>query len=148
MNVLMARGEFRFEINRFTYERLRRRTQARIQPQEVIGAVPPLHLAGPGNDALSITSTFFPFHWPSHKGLSQVKAMRSAVGRSMPLVAARIDLGEPLGRWALLSMDEEKSEIHPCGEGQQIVLNIELLYDPPPGRPNIDSILAKLNLSG
>jgi|GEM_PF-1631580 len=148
MNVLMALGEFRFEINSFTYERLRRKTLARIHPQEVIGAVPPLHNAGPGNDALSITSTFFPYHWPGHTGLSQAKAMRSAVGRSLPLVAARFDLGEPLGRWALLSMEDDRSEIHPSGEGQKICLNIELLFDPPPGRPDVDSILTKLNLSG
>lgn len=142
--VLMALGEFRFSIDTFSYEELRRKTHARIHPQEVIGAPPPLHKMGPGANTLSITSTFFPWHLPGNRGLDQLNAMRAAAGRSMQLVASKINLGEPLGRWALLSVDERKSEIHFSGEGQKIALDIELMFDPPSGRPDIGGVFASL----
>jgi Phage protein U len=148
MFVLMALGSFRFSIDTFAYEELRRKTHARIQPQDVIGAAPSLHYMGPGVHTLSITSVFFPWHLPGNRGLEQANAMRAACGQSFQLVASKIDYGEPLGRWALLSIDERKTEIHPNGEGQKISLEIELMFDPAQDRPDIGSILSKLNLFG
>lgn len=127
--ILMAYGGFRFSMDTFSFEKLARSMEARLEAQNVIGARPSLHKMGFGLEKVSFSSTFFPFHLPNNQGLTQVSAMRRAVGESFPLVAVRAQAADYTGMWALHSISETKSEIHPNGEGQKIEVELELYFD-------------------
>jgi phage protein U len=127
--VLLGYGEFRFSMETFSYESFERKLEANIQAVNIIGGRPSLHKMGLGVETVNLESTFHPYYLPNNGGLAQVSAMRAAVGRSMPLVALRSGFADITGNWVLKSLGEKKTEIHPSGEGQVIVVNMELQYD-------------------
>lgn len=127
----MGYGPFRFSIQAFAYEKLKRKFEARIESQKIIGARPSLHKLGFEAETLSMTCTFFPLHLPGNQGLSQLAGMRAAVGESLPLVGSRGTFGDIFGRWALKSVEDGHEEIFIDGVGQKIEVAIELIYDGP-----------------
>lgn len=141
--VLMAYGPYRFSIGTFAYEEMRRSFSARVESQAVIGARPPLHFMGPGDETIGFKATFFPYHLPGNAGLAQLAAIRADVasGASYPLIGNRAQVGEVFGRWALLSVGDTQSEIGPEGIGQKIEVEIELIFD---GRPRSAGALSAI----
>ena len=129
--VLMGYGPFRFSIGSYSYEKLKRKFEARIEGQKIIGARPSLHKMGFETETLSVTSTFFPFHLPNNTGLSQLAGVRAAIGTSMVLVGNRLGVGDMFGRWALKSIEDSQEEIFVDGVGQKISVEMELLFDGP-----------------
>lgn len=127
--VLMGFGPFRFEIASFAYEKLKRKHEANIQSQKIIGGRPSLHRMGFEAETMSFTSTFFPHHLPGNQGLSQLAGLRAAVGDSLPLIGNRVTFGEIIGRWALKSVEDAHEEIFVDGLGQKIEVSMELIFD-------------------
>lgn len=129
--VLMAYGPWRFSIGSFSYEEMSRQFSARITSVPVIGARPPLHFLGPGEETIGFRATFFPYHLPGNTGLAQLASMRAALNEptSFPLIGNRAGLGDVFGRWALQSLGETQTEIGPDGVGQKIEVEIELIFD-------------------
>lgn len=127
--ILMGYGPFRFEIASFAYDSIKRKYEANIQEQKIIGARPSLHRMGFGVETITLNSTFFPRHLPGNTGLSQLAGLRASVGESMPLVGNRLSFGDVFGRWALKSVGDDHSEIYVDGVGQQISVDMELLFD-------------------
>lgn len=125
----MGYGPFRFEINSFAYEGIKRKHEASIQEQKIIGGRPSLHKTGLGVETITLNSTFFPRHLPGNTGLSQLSGLRASVGSSMPLVGNRVSFGDVFGRWALKSVSDDHSVIFIDGVGQQISVDLELWFD-------------------
>lgn len=142
--ILMGYGPFRFEIASFAYEKLKRKHEANIQVQKIIGGRPSLHRMGYEAETLSITSTFFPHHLPGNRGLFQLAGMRAAVGTSMPLIGNRVAFGDIFGRWALKSIEDGHEEIFIDGLGQKIEVTMELLFDGPGRSASAASAIARI----
>ena len=142
-NVLMALGPFTFSMASFSYEDLKRQHAARIAPQEIVGARPSLHRMGFDNETLTIGATFFPFYLGGASGLSQVSAMRAAVGTSYPLVGNQGVVGLSFGRWLLHRVGDTQDYIGPTGVGQRIEVSIDLMFD---GRTRTPGALSLLGL--
>ncbi len=140
----MGYGPFRFETASFAYESIKRKHEASIQEQKIIGGRPSLHKTGYGVESISLNSIFHPRHLPGNSGLSQLSALRAAVGTSMPLVGNRLAFGDVLGRWALKSVGDDHSEIFIDGVGQQISVDLELWFDGPGRTPGAGSAIARL----
>jgi phage protein U len=144
MFVLMGYGPFRFSIESFGYERLKRSFSARIEPQKIIGARPSLHRMGFEAETISLSATFFPNHLPGNTGLAQLAGLRAAVGQSMTLVGNRVAVGDVFGAWALKSVENEETEIWVDGVGQAITVSLELLHDGPQRPPSVAAAIARL----
>jgi phage protein U len=142
--ILMGYGPYRFEIASFAYEKLKRKHEARIEAQKIIGGRPSLHKMGFEVETISFTSTFFPHHLPGNTGLSQLAGLRSAVGTSMPLVGNRVAFGDMFGRWALKSLEDGHEEIFVDGVGQKIEVSMELLFDGKGRTPGAAAAIARL----
>lgn len=142
--ILMGYGPFRFEINSFAYESIKRKHEASIQEQKIIGSRPTLHKMGYGVETLSLTCTFFPRHLPGNTGLSQLAGLRASIGTSMPLVGNRVSFGDIFGRWALKSVEDSHSEIFIDGVGQKVEVNVELLFDGQGRSASAGSAIARL----
>lgn len=142
--VLMGYGPFRFEISSFAYEKLKRKHEARIEAQKVIGGRPSLHKMGFETETLSITSTFFPKHLPGNTGLSQLSGLRAAVGTSLPLIGNRVAFGDMFGRWVLKSIEDGQEDIFVDGVGQKVDVSMELLFDGKGRTPSAAAAIARL----
>lgn len=144
MHVLMAWGDFRFSIMTIAYEELTRAFSARIQPQNVIGERPSLHMMGWEAETIGLVATFFPFHLADNRGLEQLHGLRAAVGTSAPLVANARAMGTSLDTWALKSVEETHREIHPDGTGQRVEARLFLLYDGRARSPEARTAIARM----
>lgn len=76
--MLMAWGPYRFTVPNYSVETIRRSVQPRIETQPVISAMPTVHRLGPGNEQITLQSTFHPHHL-NGRGLSQLSGIRLAV---------------------------------------------------------------------
>lgn len=142
--VLMGYGPFRFSIATYAYERLKRKFEANIQAQKIIGGRPSLHRMGFEVETVTVTSTFFPNHLPGNSGLSQLAALRAAIGTTMPLVGNRLLVGDVLGNWALKSIEDGQDEIFVDGVGQKIEVEMELWFDGRRRTPTAAAAIARL----
>lgn len=144
MFVLMGLGPFRFSLSTFTYDEIKRKTEARVEAVKIIGARPSLHLSGLEVEKITMKSIFHPMHMPGNSGLYQVSAMRSSVGMSYPFVGNRVGIGDVLGRWLLQSVEDTQTEIFVDGLGQAVEVEIELQYDGRSRSVSAASALARL----
>ncbi len=127
--VVMGYGGFRFSVDTFAYEKMKRKFEANIEEVKIIGSRPSLHRAGWNAETLSLTGTFFPHHLPNNRGLSQLAGMRASVGTSNVMVANSGDLGDVVGRWLLKSIGDDHEHIFIDGIGQKITVEMEFLFD-------------------
>lgn len=107
--MLMAWGPFRFTVPAYSVERISRTTTPRLAEQPVIGAAPPIHRLGPGNEEISLQSTFHPHHL-NGRGLAQLSGVRQMVNSLTPQMLVHIN-GASLnifGLWIATSMNDEQ----------------------------------------
>lgn len=129
MFVLMGLGPFRFSLSTFSYDEIKRRSEARVEEVKIIGSRPSLHRSGLEVETIEMKSVFHPMHIPGNSGLYQVAAMRAAVGSSYPFVGNRIGVGDVFGTWLLAAVEDTQKEIFVDGLGQAVEVGIELKYD-------------------
>ncbi|CCF19178.1 putative Phage P2 GpU [Pseudorhizobium banfieldiae] len=146
----MAWGPYRFTVPNYSVETIRRSVQPRVEPQPVIGATPPLHKLGPGNEVINLESTFHPHHF-NKRGLTQLAAVRQAVNALTPLPLVHIN-GNGMnifGMWTAISIDDEETIFDTHGTPCMVVANLSLMReDPSPARSlAIQAAVAGINFS-
>lgn len=102
-------GPFFFSIPTFSVEAIRRNVESRVSPQNVIGAKPITHLLGPGQETISFTSTFYPFHM-NKGGVAMLEGVKAACRAQVPLMLV-VATGFVFGRWVITTVGEVQSEI-------------------------------------
>jgi phage protein U len=134
--MLMGWGPFRFTVPNYSVESIRRVIQPRAEPQPVIGAIPPIHRLGPGNDAIVLESTFHPLHL-NGRGLQQLAGVRQAVNAQAPHQLVHINGAgmNIFGLWLAMSVDSEETLLDHNGTPQIVRASLELVfYDRSPAR--------------
>lgn len=122
---LMQMGSFVFSIPTYSFESLKRQTSSRAESQMVIGAAPPTHLLGPGEETVQLTSTFYPRHFNAG-GLAQLQGIRQACFDQTPMMLVSIG-GVVYGRWVIKEVGDEQKLFHPNGDPQQVDVDMTLL---------------------
>lgn len=108
--MLMAWGPFRFTIPTYSVEEIRRSLQPRTSPVPVIGRAPPIHKLGPGNEQITLSSTFHPHHL-NGRGLAQLASIRQAINAqaTYPLVHVNGRAMNIFGSWTGVQIDDSHS---------------------------------------
>ena len=128
--MLMAWGPFRFTVPNYSVETLRRSTQPRVEAQPVIGAVPTLHKLGPGNETVTLSSTFHPRHL-NGRGLAQLAGVRQAVNSlsSLPLVHINGAGQNIFGQWVATQLEDEETVYDNIGTPQTVTVTLTMMLD-------------------
>lgn len=126
--MLMAFGPFRFTVPNYSVETLRRSVQPRVEAQPVIGALPTLHRLGPGNEQITLSSTFYPHHL-NGRGLTQLSGLRQAVNTLEPMMLSNINGARPniFGLWIATGLEDESTLFDPSGKPSQVTTSLTLL---------------------
>ena len=132
--MLMAWGPFRFTIPNYSVETIQRSVNPRVETQPVIGGMPPVHRLGPGNEQITLQSTFFPQHF-NGRGLAQLSAIRRAVNAQTPMMLTSINGAVPnvFGLWIGTGIEDEQTIFNPAGAPSVVSTTLTLLQD---GGPN------------
>lgn len=134
--MLMAWGPFRFTVPNYSVETIRRALQVRVEEQPVIGASPPIHRLGPGNETITLESTFHPRHL-NGRGLAQLAGVREAVNALTPYHLVHFNgAGQNIfGQWLARSISNEETQLDHAGTPQTVTVTMELVrYDTSPAR--------------
>lgn len=122
--MLMQWGPFMFAIPTYSVEQMSRAMTTRVQSQSVIGARPPTHRLGPGEETLTLNSTFYPYHFNGN-GLRQLDAIRDYIANQQPhiLLDRR---GRVHGLFICTRLDEDRSMFSPLGDPQEVTVNMSM----------------------
>lgn len=124
--MLMALGPFRFTVPTYSVEEIKRVMRSRVASQDVIGARPPTHLLGPGEEAIVLKSTFHPHHL-NRGGLLQLEGVRMACAAQTPLMMVSIG-GMVFGRWVITNVFDDRTMFMPnLGTPQTVTVDMELV---------------------
>lgn len=126
--ILMALGPYRFSLATFTHDQLVRSFTARTDSVPVIGSRPSVHRLGYDDETVDLDATFFPFHLPGNRGLSQLAMMRSDVGSAYPLISVAGGSGFSFGTWLIRKVGSREEHIGVAGVGQEIRVDLSLLF--------------------
>lgn len=126
--MLMAWGPFRFTVPNYSVETIQRSIQPRVSPQPVIGATPPVHRLGPGNEEITLSSTFHPRHL-NGRGLAQLAGVRQAVNALTPMMLAHINGAgiNIFGLWIASSISDEQTMLDTAGTPQMVTTTLTLM---------------------
>lgn len=134
--MLMAWGPFRFTVPNYSVETLRRSIKPRLEEQPVIGRAPPIHRLGPGNEEVTLESTFHPHHL-NGRGLAQLAGVRQAVNALSPQMLVHINgAGHNIfGLWIATGVDGEETLFDKVGTPQSVKTTLSMKqYDQVAGR--------------
>jgi len=120
--MLMALGQFAFEIGTAPYLELRRRTEWRHAETQRFGARPASQYLGPGAETISLAGVIFPGVAGRHAALATLRAMGDE-GEAHPLVDGR---GLVHGDFAIVGLDETQSHFIDTGEPRKADFTLEL----------------------
>lgn len=128
--MLMGWGPYRFTVPNYSVETIRRSIQARVSSQPVIGARPKLHRLGPGDETITLSSTFFPQHLNGN-GLTQLAGIRQAVNAQESLQLVHINGAgmNIFGRWVATSVEDEQTMLDHSGAPQCVTSTLTLMLD-------------------
>lgn len=148
--MLMAWGPFRFTVPNYSVETIRRSLQPRAEAQPIIGAAPLFHRLGPGNDEVTLESTFHPRHL-NGRGLSQLSGVRQAVNALKPMHLVHINGAgiNIFGLWLATSISNDETELDHMGTPQTVTVSISLSrYDQSEARMQALSTALGVDSSG
>ena len=120
--MLMALGQFAFEIGTAPYQELRRRTEWRHAQSARVGARPASQYVGPGDDTISLTGVLLPGLAGRHSAIRTLRTMGDE-GEALPLVDAQ---GLVHGDFVIEAIDETQSEFIDTGIARRAEFSIEL----------------------
>jgi len=120
--VMLALGEFRFEIETAAYQKLSLNQSWRWPEQARINRDPALQFVGRGADEISLDGVIYPGF---KGGLEQVEAMRDLAdkGKPQPLVDG---LGRVWGPWVITDISDTRSVLTDNGQPRKIDFNLKL----------------------
>jgi len=120
--MLMALGQFAFEIGSAPYLELRRRTDWRHAESPRVGARPASQYLGPGSDKITLAGVILPGLAGRHSALRTLRTMGDD-GEAHPLVDAQ---GLVHGDFVIESIDEAQSLFIDTGQPRRADFTIEL----------------------
>jgi len=103
--MLMALGQFVFQLSTLAYHELQRSTEWRHPGNSRVGARDALQFTGPGDDTITVSGTLVPELAGTLDSLRQIRAMADA-GDAYALVDGT---GRVLGAWVITSLSETGS---------------------------------------
>lgn len=122
----MARlGDFVFSINTAPFQELGRSSTYDWQEVDRIGRKPARQFTGPGSDTITLQGVIYPHY---RGGLGQIARMRAMAGRGEPLpfIYCSERVGQYLGQWCILSINEDRSVFLSQGAPRKIQFSITL----------------------
>lgn len=128
--MLLAWGPFRFTVPTYSVESIRRSIQPRVSPVPVIGRTPPIHRLGPGNEQITLESTFHPHHL-NGRGLSQLAGVRQAVNALTPLPLVHVN-GRAMnifGSWVATQIDDSQALLDVAGTPGTVTVTMSMMRD-------------------
>lgn len=130
--MLLAWGPFRFTVPTYSVEAIRRSIQPRVSPVPVIGRAPPIHRLGPGNEQITLESTFHPHHL-NGRGLAQLAAVRQAVNALAPYSLVHVN-GRAMnifGSWIATQIDDSQALLDVVGTPGTVTVTMTMMRDDP-----------------
>jgi hypothetical protein len=120
--VMLALGEFRFEIETAAYQKLSLNQSWRWPEQARINRDPALQFVGRNTDEISLDGVIYPGF---KGGLEQVEAMRDLAdkGKPQPLVDG---LGRVWGPWVITDISDTRSVLTDNGQPRKIDFSLKL----------------------
>lgn len=120
--VMLGLGEFRFEIDTLTYQKLSLNQSWRWQEQARINRDPALQFLGRNAGEIELDGVIYPSF---RGGIAQVEAMRALAdkGRPMQLVDG---LGRIWGAWVITEIGDTRTVFADDGQPRKIEFRIKL----------------------
>lgn len=114
--MLMAWGPFRFTVPNYSVESLSQSVQPRAEAQPIIDAIPTMHRLGPGNEQVTLQSTFHPHHL-NGRGLAQLAGVKQAVNALRPMMLTHVNGAAPnvFGLWLGTGFSNEQTMFDRAG---------------------------------
>jgi phage protein U len=120
----MVFGDFLFSLNTAAYQSLSRKSSYRWAAAERIGKTEFLQFMGPNAQTVSLAGEIVTTY---RGGVGQIDRLRDIASEGKPQVLMQ-GTGDVFGRWVILSIDDEQTEIAPFGLPRQQAFTIELKY--------------------
>ena len=120
--MLMALGQFAFEIGSAAYVELRRSTEWRHAETPRFGARAASQYLGPGSETIGLTGAILPGISGKHSALVTLRSMGDD-GEARPLVDAQ---GIVHGNFVIVSIEEGQTHFIDTGQPRKADFSIEL----------------------
>lgn len=120
--MLMALGQFVFQLSTLAYSELQRQTAWRHAASSRVGAREALQFVGPGEDTITLRGTLIPEITGSFQSLANLRAMADA-GDAYAMVDGA---GRVMGAWVILSITEQGTAFTHDGIARRTEFGVEL----------------------
>lgn len=121
--MLLSWGNFQFEISTLAYDSLRTSASYPWAKVERMGNRPQLQAMGKDHRTMSISGIVFPTY--NDVGAGLVEALRELAAKMKPQILVSGD-GSNLGKWCILSIDEDDSFFFENGVPRKQSFSIEM----------------------
>jgi phage protein U len=122
--MLMALGQFVFQLPTLAYHELQRSTEWRHAANSRVGARDALQFIGPGEDTITLSGTLVPEIAGTLDSLRQLRAMAEA-GDAYALVDGT---GRVMGAWVITSLNETGSAFVDVGVARKTDFTLTLKH--------------------
>lgn len=120
--IMLALGDFRFEVGTAAYQSLQRSQAFRWEKQNRIGRLPALQFTGPDAETVELKGAIYPAF---RGGLEQVPAMRDLASLGVPLDLVD-GTGRVLGLWCIESVAETGTVFTDDGQPRKLEFTLKL----------------------
>jgi len=120
--MMMAYGDFIFELRTLPYQSKQRSSQQRLPEQRPIGAAPIYQNLGRGEETITLSGVLYPELTGGEPELNTLRAMQST-GNTEPLIDGQ---GFVYGLWFIESINETYSEFFADGTAKKIEFELSL----------------------
>lgn len=120
--MLLALGQFTFEIGTAAFLELSRRREWRHEAGDRIGAPPAYQALGSGAEPITLSGIVAPGVTGRHSALDTLEAMGDA-NEALPLVDAQ---GRIYGQFVIIALDRKTSDFLGTGEARRADFTLEL----------------------
>lgn len=121
-DIMMTIGLYPFSVDTAAYQKLTRRVSWSWQSQPLIGQRDAMQYTGPGEEAISLEGVVFP-HYSG--GPAQLVALRAIGDTGLPQLMVA-GTGIVMGKWVVLSVEEEQSVFFERGAPRKQTFKMEL----------------------
>lgn len=121
--MLLSWGNFQFEISTLAYDSLRTSASYPWAKVDRMGNTPQLQAMGREHRTKSISGVVFPTY--NDIGAGQIEALRELAAKMEPQILVSGD-GANLGKWCILSIDEDDSFFFENGVPRKQTFSIEM----------------------
>lgn len=122
--MLMALGQFVFQLSTLAYHELQRASEWRHASNSRVGARPAMQYIGPGDDTITITGTLVPEIAGSRDSLPQLRRMADA-GDAYAMVDGT---GAVFGAWVITGLNETGSAFVNVGVARKTDFTLTLKH--------------------